>query len=73
MEVIKHLIIVVHVGVEVGDGVEAEDHGGHQVVGVEAVAPFQNTTYKKSKHSRELISNMKFFIYISNNIILNLE
>jgi hypothetical protein len=22
-------IIVVHVGVEVGDGVEAEDHGGH--------------------------------------------
>ncbi len=42
IEVIKHLIIVVHVGVEVGDGVEAEDHGGHQVVRVEAVTPFQN-------------------------------
>ncbi len=29
IEVIKHMIIVVNVGVEVGDGVEAEDHGGH--------------------------------------------
>jgi hypothetical protein len=45
MEVIMHLIIVIHVGVEVGDGVEAKDHGGHQVVRVEAVAPFQNTTF----------------------------
>ncbi len=25
----KHLIIVVQVGVEVGDGIEAEDHRGH--------------------------------------------
>jgi hypothetical protein len=41
-----HLIIVVHVGVEVGDGVEAEDHGGHQVIRVEAVAPFQNNMLK---------------------------
>ncbi len=24
-----HLIIVVHVGVKVGDSVEAEDYGGH--------------------------------------------
>jgi hypothetical protein len=46
IEVIMHLIIVVHVGVEVGDGVEAEDHGGHQVVGVEAVAPFQKNKLK---------------------------
>jgi hypothetical protein len=29
IDVIMHLIIVVHVGVKVGDGVEAEDHGGH--------------------------------------------
>jgi hypothetical protein len=29
MEAIMHLIIVVHVGVKVGDSVEAEDYGGH--------------------------------------------
>jgi hypothetical protein len=29
IEAIMHLIIVVHVGIEVGDGVEAENHRGH--------------------------------------------
>jgi hypothetical protein len=36
-----YLVVVVHVGVEVGHSVEAEHHGGEQVVGVEAIPSCQ--------------------------------
>jgi hypothetical protein len=36
-----YLVVVVHVGVEVRHSVEAEHHGGEQVVGVEAIPSCQ--------------------------------